>query len=331
MNNDLNNVFITGGAGYVGSALVPRLIELGYYVTIYDLFLYYYSFSPNQNLKQIKGDIRNLHDITKAMKGSDVVIHLACISNDPSYNLNPKLGQSINYHGFKTVLQACKNEKIKRIIYASSASVYGVKPVNMDVTEETVPEPITDYSKYKLKGEHLLHNSDLDGTDYVIVRPSTLCGYSPRLRLDLAVNILTMNALINNKITIFGGNQMRPNLNIKDMVRFYELILSLPREDINHQVFNVAYQNNTIYELAEMVKNVIGDESIEFEVTPTNDVRSYHVKSEKIKEKLGFTCKYSIEDSIRTLIDAYNKGLIVDGLNNPLYHNIKRMSGLKII
>ena len=168
-------------------------------------------------------------------------------------------------------------------------------------------------------------------TEYVFVRPATICGYAPRLRLDLSVNILTINALINNKIKIFGGDQMRPALNIKDMVRFYELMLAAPGKKIHQQAFNVSYQNMTIRQIAELVKEVIGKSDIDFEVLPTDDKRSYHVNTDKMKKVLGFECKHDFADAIKSLISAYNKGLIIDGLNNPLYHNIKRMKEMNLV
>lgn len=323
-------VFVTGGAGYVGSALVPHLLNKGCYVAVYDLFIYGDVLKPHPNLKEIKGDIRDRELLIESAKGYDAFIHLACISNDPSFELDPKLGKSINYTAFKNVVTAVKLGGIKRLIVASSTSQYGIKPKDMQVTEDTKAEPITDYAKYKIKCEEFLQKSDMGDIEYVFVRPATLCGYAPRLRLDLSVNILTINALINKKIKIFGGNQMRPALNIKDMVRFYELLLEAPKEKIYKEAFNVSKQNITIREIAEMVREVIGDKSIKFETVPSNDTRSYHINTDKMKKVLGFECEFSIEEAIKSLISAYNKGLIVDGLNNSAYYNIKRMREINL-
>ena len=322
-------VFITGGAGYVGSALVPELLGKGYEVIVHDLYIYGEHLKKHPKLKEVKGDIRDRSNLIESSKGCDAFIHLACISNDPSFDLDPQLGKSINYDAFKNVIDAVKINNIKRLVVASSTSQYGVKPVDMEVTEDTEAEPITDYAKYKIECERLLQDSDVDA-EYVFVRPATLCGYAPRLRLDLSVNLLTINALVNKKIKVFGGNQMRPALNIRDLVRFFELLLKAPGEKINKQAFNISRQNLTIMELAEMVKKVIGDDSIELEVTPSNDPRSYHVSTEKIKKVLGFECRFSIEDAIRSLIDAYNKGLIINGLSNPIYYNINRMKEINL-
>ncbi len=323
-------ILITGGAGYVGSLLVPTLLRKGYQVIVYDLYIYGHTLKDHPNLIQIKGDIRDKEKLLEAANGLDVIIHLACISNDPSFDLDPGLGKSINFDAFQNVIDACTKNKIKRLIVASSTSQYGIKPFDVDVTEESEHIPTTDYAKYKYECEQLLRNSEVGELEYVFVRPSTLCGYAPRLRLDLSVNILTINALINNKIKIFGGEQMRPALHINDMTRFYKLMLEAPKEKIHQQAFNVSCENKTIKDIGKMVKRVIGDSSIEFEVTPSEDNRSYHVNADKMKRVLGFECKYSLQDAVRSIIEAYNNGLIIDGLNNPFYYNIKRMNEINL-
>lgn len=331
--NPIRQVLVTGGAGYVGSALVPELLHKRYKVIVYDLYLYgdvFLHLRDNPNLVQIKADIRDKKKLIEATKDVDAIIHLACISNDPSYELDPALGKSTNYNAFFNLLDATKVNNVERFVYASTSSVYGVKK-EKNVTEDATCEPLTDYSKYKLECEKLLlefgKNTEIE---HVIVRPATVCGYAPRLRLDLIVNILTINALVNKGIRIFGGKQLRPNINIKDMVRVYELLLSAPKEKINGEIFNAGYQNHAVEELAKIVKNVINDEKIALEYVPTSDIRSYHINSDKIKEVLEFEPKYTIDDAVQSLVEAYNKGLIMDGLNNPLYHNIKMMQKVKL-
>lgn len=331
--NPIRQVLVTGGAGYVGSALIPELLHKGYKVIVYDLYLYGDVFShlrDNPNLVQIKADIRDKKKLIEATKDVDAIIHLACISNDPSYELDPALGKSINYDAFFNLLDATKVNNVKRFVYASTSSVYGVKK-EKNVTEDATCEPLTDYSKCKLECEKLVlefgKNTEIE---HVIVRPATVCGYAPRLRLDLIVNILTINALVNREIRIFGGKQLRPNINIKDMVRVYELLLSAPKEKINGEIFNAGYQNHAVEEFAKIVKNVIDDEKIALEYVPTSDIRSYRINSDKIKEVLEFEPKYTIDDAVQSLVEAYNKGLIMDGLNNPLYHNIKMMQKVKL-
>ena len=324
-NHQFKNVFITGGAGYVGSSLVPKLLAEGYNVTVYDLFIYGDYLQNHPNLKKIKGDIRDRNKLIKAAKKSDAFIHLACISNDPSFDLDPKLGKSINFDAFRNVISAAKLADVNRFILASSTSQYGVKDPKMQVTEEETPEPKTDYARFKIECEKMLAEADLGKIVYAFIRPATICGFAPRLRLDLSVNILTVNALINKKIKIFGGSQLRPTLNIKDMVRIYELMLTAPAEKIHKQAFNVGYRNITIKELANLVKETLKDPKITFEITSTDDKRSYHINSDKIKRVLGFETKFTVEDAIVSIKEAYEKGLIIDGLNNPIYHNVKQM------
>lgn len=326
------NLLITGGAGYVGSALIPSLLEKEYNVTVYDLYLYGNVFShlkDHPNLTQVKADIRDKNKILDAAKNIDAIIHLACISNDPSYELDPNLGKSINYDAFFNVLDAAKKNNVKRFIYASSSSVYGIK--NEENVRENVPaEPLTDYSKFKLECEKKLLNFDEPNMERAVVRPATVCGYAPRLRLDLVVNILTIHALINKKIKIFGGEQLRPNINIKDMVRVYEALLSAPAKKINGQVFNAGYQNLSVNKIAELIRDTVSDPSVMFETIPTDDIRSYHINSDKIREFLDFVPKYSIQDGIKSICKAHESRLIKDGLNNPLYHNIKLMQKVNL-
>ncbi len=314
-------ILITGGAGYVGSALVPKLLNKGYKVIVYDLYLYGSVFGDinNPNLVEINGDIRDKKKLIKAGEGVDQLIHLACISNDPSFELNPALGKSINYDAFFNIVDAIKKNNIKRLIFASSASSYGIK--DGDVTEETPQTPITDYALYKVECEKILRNSDLN---YTVVRPATVCGYAARLRLDLVVNILTSHALINKKIKVIGGSLLRPNINIKDMVRIYEALMEASDNLISGEVFNASYQNMAIKEIAQRVKKVL-DGDIVLEEVPTDDIRSYQLNSEKIKKVLNFEFKYDIDDAIKSIKNAFDSGLIVNGLDNPLYHNIKMM------
>jgi len=325
-------IFITGGAGYVGSSLVPNLLEDGYKVIVYDLYLYGDIFKNvvNKNLVEIKGDIRDKEKLIKASKGVDYLIHLACISNDPSFDLDPELGKSINYDAFQNIIDVCTTNKIKRLIIASSTSQYGVRPVGVDVTEDTEAEPITDYAKYKIMCEKKLLEQDPQDFEYVFVRPATVCGYAPRMRLDIALNNITILALVNKKIKIFGGTQIRPALNIKDMVRFYKLMLETPAEKINKQAFNVSCGNYTVMEMAQEVRKVLGDASMEIEVVPQNDPRSYHVNSDKSKSVLGFEYKYGIDAAIGSIAGAYNNGLIKDPLNNKIYYNIKLMQSVDL-
>jgi nucleoside-diphosphate-sugar epimerase len=323
----VRNVLVTGGAGYVGSVLVPKLLEVGHSVTVLDLYLYgpdtLASVRGNPRLREVKGDLRDPLVVADAMNGCNAVIHLACISNDPSFELNPDLGKSINYDAFRPLVRIAKNAGVKRFIYASSSSVYGVKDDD-EVTEEASLEPLTDYSKYKAMCETVLAEERSPGMVTCVVRPSTVCGYSPRQRLDVVVNILTNHAVHNRKIGVLGGTQKRPNIHIDDMVDLYLFLLQTPDQAIDGKTYNVGCTNHTVMELAEIVQRVVGKD-IPIETRPTNDMRSYHVSSKLIEKELGFRTKRTIEDAVRDLVTAFSGGRLPDAMNDPRYYNIKRM------
>ncbi len=330
MANQFKKVFVTGGAGYVGARLIPKLLDNGYEVNVLDLYIYgkdvFGSYHGHKGLIEICGDIRDPEVVRKAMTGCDAVIHLACISNDPSFDLDPTLGKSINLDAFRPMVKIAKELGVKRFIYASSSSVYGIKD-EPNVTEELPLDPLTDYSKYKAECEVILQEEAAEGFETVTIRPATVCGYSSRLRLDLTVNILTTHAFYNKKIKVFGGGQLRPNIHIEDMADAYLCILAADKKAIDGKIFNVGYQNLPVAEIAELVKDSFG-EKIEIEVVPTNDNRSYHVSADKIKRELGFTPKHTIENAINDLKAAFEKNLVTDPFNNEIYYNIKQMQGI---
>jgi nucleoside-diphosphate-sugar epimerase len=322
---------VTGGAGYVGSNLVPKLLEAGYEVAVLDLYIYgdvFADLKAGPRLNEIKGDLRNPVDVQRALAGCDAVIHLACISNDPSFDLNPDLGRSINYDCFRPLVKAAKDIGVKRFIYASSSSVYGIKN-DVSVTEELALEPLTDYSKYKAMCEEVLDEEREPGFVTVTLRPATVCGYAPRLRLDLTVNILTSHAINNGRITVFGGEQLRPNLHVDDMTDLYLKLLEAPDEAINGKTWNAGYHNLKVREIADMVRNEVG-KNVDIVVTPSDDHRSYHVSSEKIKNDLGFSAKRTVSDAIIDLRRAFNAGKVPNAMTDDRYYNIKRMQGLKL-
>jgi nucleoside-diphosphate-sugar epimerase len=328
----IKSVLITGGAGYVGAVLIPKLLAKGYKVKVVDLYMYgdnvLDNVKANPNLKQIKGDIRDKELLEKEIPGIDAIIHLACISNDPSFELNPALAKSINYDAFIPLVKIAKKNKVKRFIYASSSSVYGIKDEEK-VTEELSLEPLTDYSKYKMLCEEVLVKEKVPGFTILILRPSTVCGYSPRLRLDLTVNILTNHAINKRKITVFGGQQKRPNIHIEDMTDLYIKTLEYPDKLIDGKIFNAGYENFTVMQLAEKVRKVIS-EDIPIEVTATDDNRSYQVCSEKIKKELGFSAKHSVEEAIEDLRDAFSAGKIPNSMDGMRYYNIKTMKAINL-
>jgi len=330
--NKPQNVLVTGGAGYVGAVLVPKLLHRGYRVKVIDLYMYgeevLDAVRDHSNLVQLKGDIRDQALLERELPGTDAVIHLACISNDPSYELDPALGKSINYDAFISLVTVAKKTLVRRFVYASSSSVYGVKD-EAEVTEELSLEPLTDYSLYKAKCEEALLAAATDDFIVTIIRPSTVCGYSPRLRLDLTVNILTNHAINKGTITVFGGEQKRPNIHIEDMTDLYLVLLEQPEEKIHKQIFNAGYQNYKVMEIAQIVRDVLGNE-IPVEVIPTNDNRSYHVSSEKIRRALGFEARRTVQEAVADLRDAFAAGKIPNPLDDIRYYNIKTMQHLKL-
>lgn len=329
MENNICKIYITGGAGYVGAMLVPRLLEEGYEVTVLDLMLYGDDvIKPHKCLNLIKGDIRDVNLLKQTIPSHDAVIHLACISNDPSFELNPNLGRSINLDAFEPLVQVSKENGVSRFIYASSSSVYGVKE-EKDVHEGMTLEPLTDYSKFKADCEKIL--GDYESADFttVTIRPATVCGYSTRQRLDVVVNILTNLAFHRREISVFGGNQLRPNIHIQDMVEAYVTLLKAPKEKIAGEIFNAGYENQTVLELAETVQKVVG-EDVKLVATPTNDNRSYHISSKKIAEKLGFVARHSIADASKDLKEAFETGLLPNSLSDEKYFNIKRMQSAEL-
>jgi len=322
-------IFLIGGGGYVGSALVPKLIDLGHEVTVYDLFIYGKEvLEKNSNLTLIEGDIRDINLLSKSLKNHDSIIHLACISNDPSFELNPKLGKSINLDCFRPLVEVAVKENIKRFIYASSSSVYGIKK-EKNVTETLSLEPLTDYSKFKVECEKILSEFTSDEFETVIIRPATVCGYAKRQRLDVVVNILTNLAFNKRKIKVFGGDQLRPNIHIQDMANIYIEVLKAEKKLVNGEIFNAGYDNFTVSDIALTVKEVVGSD-IEIETLPTDDNRSYHVSSEKIKKTLNFTPKHTIKDAIRDLKKAFEEKKLPDSLENSKYFNIKKMQEIKL-
>lgn len=320
-------VLVTGGAGYVGSILVPKLLAAGHRVKVLDLYAFgddvLSSVQDDPNLEQIKGDMRDVSLLEKSLPGCDAVIHLACISNDPSFELDPGLGKSINYDAFFGLVDTSIKSGVKRFIYASSSSVYGIKDED-NVTEDLPLEPLTDYSKYKALCEDVLLAKRRKGFTTLILRPATICGYSPRLRLDLSVNILTNHAYNNRKITVFGGQQRRPNLHIEDMTDLYLETLQWPADAIDGRTFNAGFQNYKLIEIAEMVKEIVG-EDVEIVTTKTDDLRSYHISSAKIKRELGWEPKHTIQDAVSDLVAAFQAGKIPNSLTDPRYFNIKTM------
>ncbi len=319
-------ILITGGAGYVGTLLTPQLLALGHEVVVYDLAWYGNFLEPHPAMTQVIADIRDIDRMKAALVGVDVVIHLACISNDPSFELDEALSREINFDCFEPLVLAAKAARVRRFIYASSSSVYGVSDAP-EVTEDHPLVPLTLYNRYKGLCEPILFSHETPDFVCVTIRPATLCGYSPRMRLDLSVNILTNHAVNNGTITVFGGEQRRPNLHIADMCDLYVRLLSVDSDLIAGQIFNVGRENQSIRSIADTVRGEVmrafpekGD--IGIVTTPTNDIRSYHINSDKIAHRLGFVPKRGIKDAVHDLSAAFKAGKLPNSLTDPRYFNV---------
>lgn len=335
MNSEdiLKNIIVFGGGGYCGSVLVPQLANEGWNITVFDTFLYGTEHLKQlKNVKLVKGDVRNIDEVTAALKGQEYVLHLACISNDASFVLDEKLSTSVNLDSFEPLVIAAKKAGVKRFVFASSSSVYGVSD-HPDVTEDHPLVPLTLYNKYKGMCEPLLLKHTDENFVGVIFRPATVCGYGPRQRLDLSVNILTNHAVNKGKITVFGGDQLRPNLHIQDYADLCKLLLTAPSEKIKNEVFNCGFQNMSIMDIAKTVKKVVEalfpeKGNIPIEVTASDDPRSYHINSDKIYRILGFRPTHSIEDAVTDLCKAFKEGKLPNSFEDNIYYNVRTMKAV---
>ena len=328
------SVFVTGGAGYCGSRLVPQLLDRGYKVTVYDIMYFGDDFLPKSHpdLRVIAGDIRDTNKLREACRGHDAFVSLACISNDASFELDEALSTSVNLGAFEPMVKAAKETGVKRFVYASSSSVYGVSD-QPEVTEDHPLVPLTLYNKYKGMCEPLLRKHTDDNFVGVTFRPATVCGYAPRQRLDLSVNILTNHAVSKDKITVFGGSQLRPNLHVQDYCDAVQLFLVAPAGQVQNEIFNVGYQNMSIGSIAELVKQVVEEEfpekhEIPIVTAPSDDIRSYHINSDKIKRVLGFEPRHTIAEAVRDLCGAFRAGKLPNSMDDDKYFNVRRLKRL---
>lgn len=321
-------VLVTGGAGYIGAVLVPKLLSAGREVTVYDTFLYGEAplapLAGRPGFAAVRGDLRDHDLLRETLAGGrfDAVIHLAAISNDPSSELDPELTRAVNLRALEVLMPAAKLAGVRRFLYASSASVYGVRD-EPEVTEELSLEPITLYARFKAEGETILNalcDRDFCG---VSVRAATVCGVSPRLRLDLTINILTEHAVRRGAIRVFGGSQLRPNLHIEDLADFYALLLDADPAVVAARAYNVCAANASVLELAEMVRREV-DPGLPIEIVPTDDLRSYHLSAERAARELGFRPRRPLESAVRELAAALRDGR-VENPAGPIHRNVEWM------
>ena len=310
----IKNILVTGGCGYKGSVLVEALLQAGHKVTVYDIMWFGNFLKPHEKLTVIEGDIRDTDKVP--MAGVDTIIHLANVANDPCGELDSKLAWEVNVLATMGLTEKAIENDVEQFIFASSGSVYGVKDEDQ-VTEDLSLVPISDYNKTKMISERVLL-SYKDKIKVQIIRPATVCGYSPRPRLDVSVNLLTMLALKNGKITVFGGDQTRPNIHMKDIVRVYLHFLDNPQLT---GIYNAGFENISIMDIARMVVKHV---PAEIEVTESNDPRSYRQNSDKLLAT-GFKPEYGVEDGIKEIISHWNDGTLADEDN---CYNIRTMKKL---
>jgi nucleoside-diphosphate-sugar epimerase len=329
----MKKITVFGGGGYCASVLIPQLLNEGWDVTAYDTFWYGTDHLPKgPHLHLVKGDIRDIEKVKEALSNREYVLHLACISNDASFVLDENLSTSVNLGSFEPLVIAAKEAGVKRFVFASSSSVYGVSD-SPNVTEDHPLVPLTLYNKYKGMCEPLLLKHTDNNFVGVVFRPATVCGYGPRQRLDLSVNILTNHAINKRKITVFGGDQLRPNLHIQDYADLCKLLLLAPNEKVKNQVFNCGFQNMSIMSIAQIVKKVVEQvfpekDSIPIDVTTSDDPRSYHINSDKIYRELGFKPKHSIEDAVMDLCQAFKEGKLPNSFDDNKYYNVRTMKAI---
>lgn len=312
------NILITGGCGYVGTVLTETLLSDGHKITVIDTQWFGNHLKQHPNLINIKGDIRNIESVN--LEKIDTILHLANIANDPAVELNPTLSWEVNVLAAQQLADKAIRNGVKHFVYASSGSVYGVKD-EPQVTEELSLVPISVYNKTKMVAERVLL-SYKDKMQVHCIRPATVCGMSPRMRLDVSVNMLTFQALKNKKITVFGGDQTRPNIHMKDMVRVYQHFVN--NSDIESGCYNAGFENISILQIAEMVKNKLGAEII---VSESNDPRSYRQNSDKLLNT-GFKQEYGVDYAINEIIDAYNDKKLVE---SDSCYTVKWMKNLNLV
>lgn len=333
-------ILITGGAGYVGSRLVPALLEDGHTVMVFDTFWFgdhlppdagqagphVFPWLPGMLFKE-RGDVRDVALLRKWLCYSDAVIHLACLSNDPSSEIDADLTRAINLDAFEPLVVAAKEAGVRRFIYCSTSSVYGVSDAP-EVREDHPHKPITLYNTYKSQCEPLLMRHASPDFECVVLRPATVCGYSPRQRLDLVVNVLTNQAYNAGKITVYGGAQMRPSVHIDDLVDCYRHLLTAPAHLVAGEIFNFGAGNKSVEDLALLVQAVVyasAGKKSEIEFLPTQDPRSYRVNNDKISSVLGFHARRTVQDAVADLCAAFAAGRIPDSMGRSEYYNVRRM------
>ena len=328
----MKRILITGGAGYVGSVLTCKLLKLGFEVVVLDTFFYtdigLRTLANHPLLRILKGDIRDLGILKAGLTGINCVVHLAALANDPSAELDQKLTRQINLESYPPLLDQAVSAGVERFINLSSISVYGI---NYDdgVTENDPVNPLTEYARCKVLSEAIVKQYNTQRLTTVSLRCGTVCGWSPRMRLDLCANMLAAYGICNKKLTVWGGDQKRPHIHLEDITDFIIQLVSVSGEKIGGRLFNAAGYNTTVREIAETVQDVMNGE-VELTTGPArNDERSYDVNSDRIAGELGFKMTKTIRDAVVDIVRAHQNGLWIDP-DAALYHNVKQMSSIRV-
>jgi len=321
----------------VGAVLVPKLLDAGFAVTVIDWYIFgddtLAAVAKHPDLKEVRGDIRDVDLLRRELADCWGVIHLACIANDPCFDLNPALSKAINFDAFGPLVREARDAGVRRFVYASTSSVYGVSDAPR-VTEDHPLVPVTDYNRYKGLCEPILTEAETNDFIGTIVRPATVCGWSPRQRLDLTVNILTTHAIKKGSITVFGGEQYRPNIHIEDITDLYVRLLEANDQLVQGRTWNAGWENQTVAQIAQQVADVVrtavpGREYLQIVTTPSEDIRSYRICCDAIRDQFGFVPKRSIKDAVRDLVSAFADGRLPGALTDKKYYNIKTMRALE--
>ena len=323
-----NTVFVIGGAGYIGSSLIGELLKNGYLVKVLDVL--FFGIEPIQeyidhpNFTLIQADFRKVDDLVLGMQECHTVVHLGGLVGDPACTVDEFLTTEVNLTSTKIIGQIAKAAGVKRLIFASSCSVYGAQEELLD--EESNVNPLSLYAKTKLASEYVLQELASEDFSPVILRFSTVFGLSGRTRFDLVVNLLAAKSYVEKNMTVFGANQTRPFIHVADAAKSILLAIKAPTEVVHNEIFNIGCSdlNYTLIEVAEFIKKQLPDANITIE-KPNEDARNYNVSFSKAAEKLNFKISWSLEDGISQVIDRFKKGEIID-YTSPLYSNFMHMS-----